>query len=571
MFTQIFINRGFEEKDISSYMSVAEEDLIDPLLLDNIVEGAKILVSHLSKESKIFIQIDPDADGFTSAAFLINYLIRIAPSTRNRVTYRFHEGKEHGLILDTIPEDVGLVIAPDSASNNLEVHKALKEKGIDVLILDHHECDEISEHACVINNQTCDYPNKTLSGVGIVYKFCSYIDSLLGTNNADDFIDLAALGIISDMMELTENETHYIVQRGLQQIKNPFFQAMCERNDYQLTLEGPQYNPIGISFYVTPYINAMVRSGTQEQKEILFKAMLEHEATQLIPSTKRGEKGMQEMVVTQAVRTCFNVKKKQDDAKKESLGEIEKIIEEKKLLDNKVLVIPLEQPIEKNLVGLVANQFMGKYGKPTIVLNKYENEEGNWWSGSARNVPNTPLASLREFVDNFPATEFAEGHASAFGCMFHESALTDFITYCNIGLKDIDFSPIYKVDFIYNAKDNSFDLNQEILDVHNLYTLWGQGFPEVRVAITNIKVNKSNTTLMAADRNPTLKIKLPNGLELIKFGFSLEEFNNLVPANENMANYITVVGKCGKNEFNGKINGQIKMEDYEINEIQYDF
>lgn len=195
VFTQIFINRGFEEKDISSYMSVAEEDLIDPLLLDNIVEGAKILVSHLSKESKIFIQIDPDADGFTSAAFLINYLIRIAPSTRNRVTYRFHEGKEHGLILDTIPEDVGLVIAPDSASNNLEVHKALKEKGMDVLILDHHECDEISKYACVINNQTCDYPNKTLSGVGIVYKFCSYIDSLLGTNNADDFIDLAALGI----------------------------------------------------------------------------------------------------------------------------------------------------------------------------------------------------------------------------------------------------------------------------------------------------------------------------------------------------------------------------------------
>ena len=571
MFTQIFINRGFKEKDIDSYLNVDKSALYPASMLANVAEGAKLIAMHLFNQSKIFIQIDPDADGFTSAALLINYLVRIAPSSRERIIYRFHEGKEHGLILETIPEDVGLVIAPDSASNNLEVHKALKEKGIDVLVLDHHECDEMSEYACVINNQTCDYPNKTLSGVGIVYKFCTFIDALLGTHDAEDFIDLAALGIISDMMELTENETHYIVQKGLQQIRNPFFQAMCERNDYQLTLEGPQYNPIGISFYVTPYINAMVRSGTQEQKEILFKAMLEYEATQLIPSTKRGEKGMQEMVVTQAVRTCFNVKKKQDDAKKDSLEEIENLIAEKKLLDNKVLIIPLEKPIEKNLVGLVANQFMGKYKKPTIVLNRYENEEGNWWSGSARNVPNTPLVSFREFVDNFPATEFAEGHASAFGCMLHESALTDFISYCNIGLKDVDFSPVYKVDFICDAKDNSIDLNKSVLDIHNLYTLWGQGFPEVRVAITNVKVNKQNTTLMAKDRNPTLKIILPNGLELIKFGFSLEEYEKLVPANENMANYITVVGKCGKNEFNGKISGQIKMEDYEINEIQYDF
>lgn len=195
MFTQIFINRGFEEKDIDSYINVDKSALYPASMLDNIAEGAKLIATHLLNQSKIFIQIDPDADGFTSAALLINYLVRIAPSSRERIIYRFHEGKEHGLILETIPEDVGLVIAPDSASNNLEVHKALKEKGIDVLILDHHECDEMSEYACVINNQTCNYPNKTLSGVGIVYKFCTFIDALLDTHDAEDFIDLAALGI----------------------------------------------------------------------------------------------------------------------------------------------------------------------------------------------------------------------------------------------------------------------------------------------------------------------------------------------------------------------------------------
>lgn len=566
--TQIFINRGFKEQDIENYLNVSEKDLLPCSLLDNIEEGAKLIATHLFNQNKIYIQIDSDADGYTSAALLINYLLRIAPSAKQNIVYGFHDGKEHGIKLDKIPEGIKLVITPDSASNNIEEHKVLKERGIDVLVLDHHHCDEISNYACIVNNQTCNYPNKDLSGVGIVYKMCCFIDTLIGGNNAQDFIDLAALGIISDMMELTNNETRYIVEKGLHQINNPFFQTMCERNNYQLTLEGPEYNPIGISFYVTPYINAIVRSGTQEQKELLFKAMLDSEAYTLVPSTKRGEKGKEEMIVTQAVRTCANVKKHQDDARKENLVLVEKLIEENNLLDNKILVVKLTEYIDKNLVGLIANQLMGKYGKPTILLNHYENEEGYWWSGSARNVPNSQLVDFRKFVEDSPCAEFAEGHASAFGTMFHHSLIDEFIKYSNTELADMNFEPIYKVDFIYNANDKN--LQNDILLVQSLYTLWGQGFPEVRVAIENVKITKNNITLMAKDRNPTLKIILPNGVELIKFGFSEEEFNKLVPE-DNKAIYITVIGKCGRNEFNGKVSGQVKLEDYEINEIQYDF
>jgi single-stranded-DNA-specific exonuclease len=54
--------------------------------------------------------------------------------------------------LETIPDDVKLVIAPDSSSNDYEQHQQLKLKGVDVLVIDHHEADQISEHACIINN-----------------------------------------------------------------------------------------------------------------------------------------------------------------------------------------------------------------------------------------------------------------------------------------------------------------------------------------------------------------------------------------------------------------------------------
>jgi single-stranded-DNA-specific exonuclease len=104
---------------------------------------------------------------------------------QNNIYYRIHTGKQHGIILDTIPKDVKLVIAPDSSSNDYDEHKALYERGVDVLVIDHHEADTISEYACIINNQLCDYPTKSLSGVGMVYKFCSYLDELCNVDYAD--------------------------------------------------------------------------------------------------------------------------------------------------------------------------------------------------------------------------------------------------------------------------------------------------------------------------------------------------------------------------------------------------
>ena len=75
--TQIFINRGFKEEDIESYINVNETALYPASMLDNIAEGAKLIATHLFNQSKIFIQVDSDADGITSAALLINYLLDI--------------------------------------------------------------------------------------------------------------------------------------------------------------------------------------------------------------------------------------------------------------------------------------------------------------------------------------------------------------------------------------------------------------------------------------------------------------------------------------------------------------
>ena len=407
---QVLLNRGIQLQDVRHYLNTSDDDILSPALLSNIEDGVKMLINHINQGNKVFLQIDSDCDGYTSAALLINYLNSLFPGfAQNNISYRVHEGKQHGLILDTIPEDVKLVIAPDSSSNDYEVHETLSSRGIDVLVLDHHEAERVSEYACVINNQLCEYPTKSLSGVGIVYKFCSYIDSILGINNADQFLDLAALGIIADVMPMTDFETKHIINLGIQNIVNPFFRTMAIKNEF--SLKG-NITPFGVAFYIAPYINATTRCGTQEEKLILFESMLDHLAYELIPSTKRGFKGQYEARVEQACRNCTNIKNRQNRARDAGLKIIEQIIEQEGLLNNKIIIVKLdeEHSIDKNLTGLVATKIANEYQKPTLILNKtVQEDETILWSGSGRIFSQSAFNTFRKFLDESSYFEFAQG------------------------------------------------------------------------------------------------------------------------------------------------------------------
>lgn len=119
----ILTNRGIDLKDINHYLNTNDDDILSPVLLDNMEAGAKLLIKHIKARNKIFIQIDTDVDGLTSSALLINYLYRLFPTyVDNYITYRNHTNKQHGIIIDTIPEDVKLVIAPDSSSELYTEH-----------------------------------------------------------------------------------------------------------------------------------------------------------------------------------------------------------------------------------------------------------------------------------------------------------------------------------------------------------------------------------------------------------------------------------------------------------------
>ena len=565
---QVLANRGISPENVEHYLHTTDADICDPNMIMNMREGAAMLVKHISQNDKVLVQIDSDCDGYTSAAALINYLNCLFPGfVQNNVYYRIHTGKQHGILLETIPDDVKLVIAPDSSSNDYEEHQQLSLKGVDVLVIDHHEADKISEHACVINNQLCEYPTKSLSGVGMVYKFCSYIDELLNVDYADQFLDLVSLGMVADMMDLRDYETKHLITRGLENIRNPYFKGMVDRQSYSLK-EG--ISPIGVAFYIAPYVNATIRMGTQEEKLMLFESMLDYRGYELVPSTKRGCKGQQETRVEQACRNCTNIKNRQTKARDAALENIERIIKEKNLLDNKILVIKLDSfEADKNLTGLIANQLMAKYQRPVLLLNKIVNEIPNEetgkvetlisWEGSGRGYDKSKFDNLREFLKESGLVTYAEGHANALGVGIYDTFFENFINYSNRELAEFDFTPCYKVDFIFNGADFN---GSDIVEIAELRSLWGQGVEEPFVALEGIRVHAGNATLMSPDKNPTLKITLPNGTSLIKFKSSQEEVEKFT----SLTGCITanIVGKCERNIWNGIITPQIIIEDYEI-------
>ena len=220
---QIFENREFPFDKIQHYVHVTDEDILSLDTIDNLLMGTQMLLKHIVNNDKIYVQVDSDCDGYTSAAVLINYLNKLVPHfTQTNVFYGLHKAKKHGIIIEAIPEDTKLVIAPDSSSNEYDIHKLLNERRCDVLVIDYHEAEKVSENDCVINNQLCAYPNKNLSGVGMVYKFCCFIDQYLDKDYADDFLDLVALGLVGDMMDLRSFETHRLIEKGIKKLKIHF-------------------------------------------------------------------------------------------------------------------------------------------------------------------------------------------------------------------------------------------------------------------------------------------------------------------------------------------------------------
>ena len=471
-----------------------------------------------------------------------------------------HEGKGHGLedIKDIIDEDLDLLIIPDASSNDYELHKEFKDKGIPIVILDHHEAEKVSENAIVVNNQLCDYENKELTGAGVVYKFCEEVDRVFDLSFAHKYIDLAAVGIVGDMSDVLHPETRYIIKEGLSHITNPFLLALIEKQAY--SIGNNPISPTVVSFYLVPLINALIRVGKMSEKELMFKAFVD--GNKMVQSTKRGAKPDQyESLGQQAARICANAKSRQTRQKDKAIDILQMTVEKNSLNDNKVIIVPVEDnSIDTTLTGLVAMQLVAKYKKPVLVGR--ETTDG-YLRGSTRAPDKTELTDARQFLLDSGFFEYAEGHAQAHGFSIPLKNIEAFTNYANEQLANVNFNEgVYQVDFVKNSSDNILDL---VLEIGSASELWAKGNEEPYIVIKDIILDPSEVQTIGGNKD-TVKFNV-GGIDFLKFKDAA--FAEKLKSMKEIK--ITILGRANINNFMGNISPQMFIEDYDLVDSYYEF
>ena len=556
----ILLNRGIE--NWKQYLNLNEDCIHDFNLLKNIDKAVSCFIKHIENKSRIHIIVDSDVDGYTSASMVYRYIKQLGENIN--VTYSLHTKKQHGISEDIeIPKDCELLIIPDAGSNDIEQCKELVEKGIDVIILDHHICDKENDFAIVVNNQMCDYPNKNFCGAGIVYKFLKAIDEELWEDYADKMLDIVALGNISDVMDMRECETRYYVDLGLSKIRSKLFKALIEKQSYSMN---GVVNITSVQFYVTPILNSMIRVGSAEDKDLLFRAFIETD--EVFKYKKRGEtEESDEDIYTRAARLCYNAKNRQGKEVQKGVDAIDELIQEKEIYEDKVMFINVSDILGETLTGLVAIKIAEKYNRPCLLLRRQKvREDGSlYYGGSCRNFDNSPIESLKDFLDSTGTFEFVQGHDNAAGISIPRENVTKSIELCNERLTDVDFQKYFNVDFDMECDDLSVAFIKAIDEMKDIF---GQGIKEPLVHIKNIPIWSENFFVMGKNSN-SWKVINDEGYAFVKFNVDVDKDEVLQIYNSNLdreeeysLGSIDVVGTVSINNYNNILTPQIIIKDY---------
>lgn len=490
---------------------------------------------------------------------MYKYIKEVAPDCNIHVIIHEKE-KAHGLSAKDfkIPDNVRLLIIPDSSSNDIDECQELINRDVSVIILDHHiKNDERKNPAILINNQTSDgYPNKDACGAHVTYDFCKALDEELWNDYADELLDLVALADIADVMNIKSFSTRAAINVGLSNINNKMFKEILKAQEF--STKGI-ISPFTISFYVSPLINAFLRMATFEERVLLTRAFCEDES-ETFWYTKRGEDfPTEENIYEHVVRLMKSYKGKQDRLKKKAIPELLKMAE---INDNKVTIIDATGILDTALTGVVAIKVAEELNSPVLLLQQKEDDEAEY-GGSGRAFDNCPIEDFRALVDECPYTTFSQGHNSAFGISIPKDNVGLVQQWLNEKLADTSMDKVYNVDFELNSDELEVSMFQ-ILD-HNK-TLWGHGVDEPLFVIKNLHISSENAKV-CGKKQDTIQI-YDNETDVKYVMFFCKENNQLLQWISNnwgdQETDIDIVGTLGINLYEGKLNCQVNIKDFTI-------
>lgn len=520
------ILKGRGIKDTSHFFSPVESDLLPFENLSNIQSARDIVLDGIKNDKSFTVLWDSDLDGNAGGCIITKHLLNYT----NLVIPIINQGKVHGLSgqnIKNIIDITDILIAVDSLSNEHEYYKILSESGVKVICLDHHPSNaESQKYATIVNSQLNNYPNPMLSGAGVALKFALYIDEYTDQEYASELYDLAACGLIADMMDVKDSwENRYICWRGLNSIKNIGIQEI---------LNG--YRPDGqaISYSIAPLINACNRTNNNE---LAMKLLLTQD--------KREAKAI--------VKQMKEIKKQQDALVDENVNDIEFQIRNSLTKQSRAISGFVN---DGGFSGLIANKLSSKYQMPCIILHDNE-DETDVYKGSMRSYG---LENFRDVINKLGCGK-AMGHPGASGLIIPKDSYDKLIQKINEVLADVEFKVTIEADIELNVNNITFDLVQKIQQL-NLIT--GTGFKNIQVFFRNVPVER--LTLMQGKH-----VKFESGhIEIIHWN-NPGLYKELECNAEGLYKTIDVCGTLSISEFAGREKINLIISEYDNIQEELEF
>jgi single-stranded-DNA-specific exonuclease len=528
--------------DANRYLYPSLNNLHNPLLMKDMQKGVQRLIRAINDREKVVIYGDYDADGVTSVALLVKFLLDINHTVTYHIPDRIKEG--YGLnapAIDRMKADgATLLITVDCGISDHEQISYARSCGIDTIVLDHHEVPQNLPDAVAIINQNrkdCNFPFKHLAAVGIVFNFLIALrgrlrkDGFWGNKeypNLRDYLDLVALGTIGDICPLVD-ENRIFAKIGLDLITE------CKRVGLRALKEvcGVENQVIDsgkASFCLIPRINAAGRVASA------------NDAVRLLLTEDIEEARL----IAQGLDVCNRKRQAMErNILNEILEEIERTIDPEKV---RSLVFASEK-WHPGVIGIVASKLVDRYYRPTILISLKDGVG----KGSGRSVADFNIYEGLKECDSLLLSY--GGHRYAAGISIREENIKEFSGM----LEEVISKEIDAADFIsqtnIDAICNLSEVTHELVSQIGRLAPFGSGNPEPVLCVRNI-----NVTSQSVVGNNHLWMRLTgDGMSYNSIWFNKGHLINFLsgPA-------IDIAFTPHINSWNGVSDIQLKMKDMSV-------
>ena len=444
-------NRGIgDQQEIEQFLSDDVGFWHDPFLYNDMRKAVDIINDTIDSHGRVLVYGDYDCDGVTATAILVRYFRSHNCDVRYIVPHRSEHG--YGLtekIMDkVIEEQPNLVITVDCGVTNLDTVAELKERGIKVIVTDHHNVkDELPDADCVICAKRTDnaYPFTELCGAGVALKVVEALgkDGRHGVNGNlwRQAIELAGLATIADLVSVTD-ENRTIIKRAFKSMDNPSNTGVKVMNE-MLLFAGKTLDETFISFNVVPRINA---AGRLYDSSDALKLFLENNPSE-------AKKAAQDL-------TRENDERKEIEAKvfEEARMQLENPDRPEKwsLTNTCGPVVVYGKNWHQGVLGIVAGKLAQYYGRSALVFTDDATEPG-CAKGSGRAFGEFDLFKCLEGISD-KLVNFG-GHKKAAGMLVRKEGMAAFMEALEAEAKRI--SEAGGADASEDA-DNSIEVDCEL-------------------------------------------------------------------------------------------------------------